>query len=312
MLLKNFTLLFVEDDKGAQEQMKMLLEDDLKEFYQAFDGKEGLSVYEEKQPDIILTDIVLTSLNGLEMSKKIKQMNNEQPIIIMSAFDEKETLLEAINSGIDYFLPKPVDIDILYNRLNIIAQNLQNKIDAQKLRQKEIQMLHALAHYDTLTQVANRHLFSIKLDEAISRANRNNTTLALFFIDLDKFKKINDSYGHSAGDTVLRSVTKNITKTVRLEDTFARIGGDEFALIVENVNSQNETDTLAKKIIEAVSVPINFKEKSLHITCSIGISLYPNQSRSKEELLHLGDMAMYEAKKEQTSNFVYSSPNKKS
>ena len=296
MLLKNFTLLYVEDDRQAQEQMKMLLEDDVKEFFQAFDGVEGLAMYEEKQPDIVVTDIAMPLLDGLEMSQKIKQINNLQPIVVLSAFDERDILLKAINSGIDYFVTKPVDIDFLYSKLELIVHHLQDQIDAQKLREKEMQLLHALAHYDTLTQVANRHLFNIKLDEAIGRANRNNTTLALFFIDLDKFKNINDTYGHNAGDTVLQSVAKRITNILRVEDIFARIGGDEFALIVENITATTATEHLAKKIKEAVSLPIEYEDKELNITCSIGVSFYPTQSRSKEEIMHLADMAMYKAK----------------
>ncbi|WP_418640796.1 two-component system response regulator [Sulfurimonas sp. ST-27] len=305
MNLKNFTLLYVEDDMQAQEHMKMLLADDFKAFYQAFDAEEALAVYKEKKPDIILSDIVLPHSDGLTLSKEIKKIDKWQPIVILSAFDEREKLLEAINTGIDYFIPKPVDIEMLYDRLHAIARNLQNDIDAKKAKEKELEVLYALAHYDTLTQVANRHLFSVKLNETVNKAQHSHENFTLFFIDLDNFKSINDQYGHSAGDAVLQSVAQNIKKVIRIEDTFARIGGDEFALIVESVKKISDTKSLTEKIIQAVSTPIVFQKYTFHITCSIGIAVYPIQGSSKEALLHSADMAMYAAKKEAKSHFKF-------
>jgi len=304
-LLENFTLLYIEDDLDAQERMKMMLEDDVKEFFQAYNGEEGLRVYEEKKPDIILTDVNMPVLDGLSMAKEIKQKDKQQPIIVMSAFDDRRTLLEAINIGIDYFTPKPIDMDIVYDRLNTIAEHLQNKIDAQNAKKREMEELYALAHYDTLTKISNRFLFNIKLDEAINKAKRYNSKFTLFFIDLDDFKMINDTYGHAAGDKVLQSVSDNIKKVIRLEDTFARISGDEFSLIIENIDDKNYIDTLANKIIGAASTPVEFNDKTIHITCSVGISRYPKDSNSKEELLHLADIAMYKAKQQGKCNFAY-------
>lgn len=304
-MLENFTLLYIEDDLDAQERMKMMLEDDVKEFFQAYNGEEGLRVYEEKKPDIILTDINMPVLDGLSMAKEIKQKDKQQPIIVMSAFDDRKTLLEAINIGIDYFTPKPIDMDIVYDRLNTIAEHLQNKIDAQNAKKREMEELYALAHYDTLTKISNRFLFNIKLDEAINKAKRYNSKFTLFFIDLDDFKMINDTYGHAAGDKVLQSVSDNIKKVIRLEDTFARISGDEFSLIIENIDDKNYIDTLANKIIGAASTPVEFNDKTIHITCSVGISRYPKDSNSKEELLHLADIAMYKAKQQGKCNFAY-------
>ncbi|QOP44588.1 GGDEF domain-containing response regulator [Sulfurimonas sediminis] len=306
MNLKNFTLLYVEDDMQAQKHMKMLLADDFKAFYQAFDAEEALAIYKEKKPDIILSDIILPRSDGLTLSKEIKKTNKWQPIIILSAFDEREKLLEAIDTGIDYFIPKPVDIEMLYDRLHTIARNLQNDIDAKKAKEKELEVLYALAHYDTLTQVANRHLFSVKLKETINKAQHSHENFTLFFIDLDNFKSINDQYGHSAGDAVLQSVAQNIKKVIRIEDTFARIGGDEFALIVESVKSLPETKSLTEKIMQTVATPIVFQEHTFHITCSIGIAIYPTQGSSQEALLHSADMAMYTAKKDAKSRFQFS------
>jgi diguanylate cyclase (GGDEF)-like protein len=162
-----------------------------------------------------------------------------------------------------------------------------------------------LAHYDSLTGTPNRLLFNIKLEQALSRATRNSTNVILFFIDLDNFKNINDTYGHIAGDKILELVSLNIKKIIRSEDTFFRISGDEFSLIIEDVKDRTYLDILSKKILLATSTAISFNGVDISISCSIGISSFPKDSRLKEELIHFADMAMYKAKKNGKSNYVY-------
>jgi diguanylate cyclase (GGDEF)-like protein len=303
MALKNFTILYVEDNKDAQEQLKMILEDDVKEFYQAYNGKEGLAIYKEKNPDIILTDINMPILDGLKMAKEIKDIDSKQPILIISSFDEKDNLLNAIEIMVDAFITKPIDIDILERKLKQVSKTLKDRKEIQT----KLDTLHNLAHYDTLTNIPNRFLFDIKLDQAISKATRHNSNVALFFIDLDNFKNINDAYGHKMGDKVLIHVTNNIKKVIRQEDTLARIGGDEFSLIIEDVSDKNYIDILAKKILNSVSTPLKYDNKTIDISCSIGISIFPLNSSSKDELIDLADHAMYKAKKDGKKDFSYHS-----
>ena len=296
MLSSNFTILYVEDNLEAQESMSLMFQDDFKEFYQAYNGEEGLQIYKDKKPDIIISDIEMPVLDGLSMSEKIKQIDKFQIIIIMSAFNDKNILLNSINIGIDYFIPKPVNMDILNDRLNIILQNLQNKLDFENGRKKEIDTLYNLAHFDVLTQIPNRFLFEMKLEEAISRAKRNKTVFALFFIDLDYFKTINDTYGHIAGDEVLKAVSKNIKNVVRTEDTFARIGGDEFALIAEDFKDESYIENLKNKLLDVIPC-LKFNNKKICISYSIGVSIFPKDSERKKELLHVADTNMYKEKK---------------
>jgi len=283
----------------------MLLEDDVKEFYQAYNGAEGLVLFQEKKPDIVLTDITMPLLDGLSMAKEIKERDREKPIIVMSAFDDRKTLLKAINIGIDYFVLKPIDMNIVYAKLNQIAQNLQNKIDAHNVKKREIEDLYQLAHYDTLTNIPNRFLFDLRVAQSISKAKRDKSVVALFFIDLDNFKNINDTYSHSGGDKVLHDLAKNIQQVIRIEDTFARISGDEFALLVEGIADKTALDDFAKKILKASSTAIKHKEATINITCSIGISSYPKDTTSQKELIHFADVAMYNAKQSGKGRYSY-------
>jgi len=239
------------------------------------------------------------------MAEEIKKIDNHAPIIIISAFDDKETLLKAINIGIDYFTPKPLNINILHEKLNQISQNLYNQMVVENNKKREMEDLYHLAHYDTLTKVPNRFLFDIKLEQAISRAKRNHSIVTLFFIDLDDFKIINDTFGHPAGDKVLQTISKNIKNIVRIEDIFARIGGDEFALIVEGIKDINYIENIAKKIMQTSTSPIIYEDKEINLTFSIGISQYPKDTSSKTELIRFADIAMYKAKKVGKSNYAF-------
>ncbi len=302
----NFTFLYVEDDPKAQEGLKMILEDDVKEFFQASNGIEGFEIYKRERPDIILTDINMPIMDGITMVKAIKEVDPSQPILMLSAFDDQKTLLEAINIGIDGFLPKPINVATLLQKLNQVSKNLQEKYAKEELTKQKIEHLHDLAYYDSLTNLPNRFFFNIRLEEALQKAKKENGKITLFFIDLDGFKNINDNYGHAAGDTILRSVAKNIQNIIREKDTFARISGDEFALIVEGMHEQNYINKLAQRVLDAIAEKINFDGDTIGVTCSIGISQYPNDCTTKDSLLRLADKAMYKAKEDGKSQYRYS------
>jgi len=122
--LRDITLLYVEDDFQTQENMLLLLEEEVKDLYQAFNGKDALEFYYTKQPDIIITDIHMPHLNGLNFAQTIKEINPKQPIIIISGYDTKDNLLHSIDIGIDHFISKPLDIELLFEKLNKIANKL--------------------------------------------------------------------------------------------------------------------------------------------------------------------------------------------
>ena len=299
MPLKDLTLLYIEDDKETQKQLKLILEDEVKEFYQAYDGKEGLKLYEEKKPDIVLTDIRMPFLDGFDVAKEIKKRDENQPVVMISSFADTDNLLKAINTMIDAFIVKPVDVEILEAKLKKISQTIDNN----KAVKERMDTLHNLAHYDALTNIPNRFLFNTKLQQATNKAMRHGTNMALFFIDLDDFKKINDTYGHHAGDAVLIHITQNIKHIIRQEDTLARIGGDELALIIEDISDENYINNLAEKILKASSLPLKFENTTIEISCSIGVATFPKQCSSAEELIKLADSAMYVAKKSGKKNF---------
>lgn len=160
------------------------------------------------------------------------------------------------------------------------------------------EMLRRQAQHDPLTDLPNRILFNERLEQAIGRANRIGSQLAVLFIDLDRFKQVNDVFGHQVGDQVLRDVARNLSQILRSNDTLARIGGDEFVLLIEDLQDLEQVKILADKMIESI---LNMRTPALqkiNISASIGIALYPDHGSDTRVLLVRADEAMYEAKRQ--------------
>lgn len=178
-------------------------------------------------------------------------------------------------------------------------REMENKLKEQA------EILHHQAHHDALTQLPNRVLLQDRIEHAIEQAKLKNAQFALFFVDLDQFKKINDSLGHDVGDQVLQQVANNLKAITAEGDTLARLGGDEFTIVQESLKHPHEATDLAQKIIEATRQPIKVGEHVFFLSGSVGISLYPKDANTYEALLKCADAAMYRAKDEGRNNFQF-------
>ena len=165
-----------------------------------------------------------------------------------------------------------------------------------------------LARYDPLTGLINRFLFGDRLQSAINRAKREGGIVALMFLDLDEFKSVNDHYGHGVGDELLKQVAERLKDSVRASDTVARLGGDEFTVILEGAQRVEDAGQVATKIIRTLQEPFEVGPRQLRITTSIGISLYPMDGESAEDLLRDADIAMYSAKTAGRNTYQYFTP----
>ncbi len=190
--------------------------------------------------------------------------------------------------------------------LQKLNKNLEGKIqDRTKALEEMTNELQILAYHDALTGLPNRVLLADRLEQAIEKAKRHNIGLALFFIDLDKFKEVNDSFGHEVGDNVLKTVAKNLNGIIRKEDTLARLSGDEFTIIMEELKRPEDALLLAEKILKVLKEPIQVNGLTLYISCSIGISLYDKTVKDAHDFLKYADTAMYIAKEKGRNNFQF-------
>ncbi|MEI7556877.1 EAL domain-containing protein [Candidatus Chlorohelix sp.] len=166
-------------------------------------------------------------------------------------------------------------------------------------------MLNYQAHHDALTGLPNRLMFNERLEQNIFFARRNNTRVGLFYIDLDRFKVVNDTLGHHVGDQLLIEVAHRLRSSVRRSDSLARMGGDEFTVVLGSLKAPQEAAYIAERIIESLDKPVRIGSHELHVTASIGISLYPEDSSDGEEMMRNADTAMYRAKATGMNNYVF-------
>jgi len=171
--------------------------------------------------------------------------------------------------------------------------------------QKKTTLLDFKAHHDELTGLPNRTLYRDRIEQAIEKSKRSGKKFALLFIDLDHFKQVNDSLGHDAGDKVLLEASKRLKASIRAEDTLARLGGDEFTILFENIEKFQDITNLAQKVLEQFREPFILAGHKLYLSCSIGVSTFPNDGDNAENLLKYADNAMYKAKEEGRNNFQF-------
>lgn len=196
----------------------------------------------------------------------------------------------------------PLEVRTLASSINTMITSIrESRLDLQA--QKDA--LDHMAHHDALTGLANRTLFNDRLNHAIMQAVRQRSKVAVLFVDLDHFKTINDSLGHNTGDKVLNIITNRLTRSLRAEDTLARQGGDEFTILLEGLEHSEQAAEVAGKILQAISRPLQVEQTELYISCSIGISLFPDHGQTANELLMQADAAMYQAKSEGRNDYQY-------
>tara|TARA_B100000446_G_scaffold38056_3_gene33403 strand:+ start:2514 stop:4565 length:2052 start_codon:yes stop_codon:yes gene_type:complete len=203
--------------------------------------------------------------------------------IRVDAEDEVGVLARGFNHLLD-------EVRIREQRLKEHGEHLQQIVD------KRTEQLYEKAHFDELTKLPNRYLFQDRLEHAIVSCQRHEGNLALLFMDLDRFKTINDSLGHDVGDELLRAVAERLSEVARAVDTVARLGGDEFVFLLEDIQHPEDAARIAQRIIKTFETPFDLKSNSLHMSTSIGISVYPDDGENAQALLKNADVSMYHSK----------------
>lgn len=250
-------------------------------------GNQALAEIELAAPDLVLLDINMPGMDGFELCNHLKQSPHTAsiPVIFISVSDGTETKVAAFNcGGIDY-VTKPFRVAEIKAR---IRAHLQLKRAQDRLGYQ--------AGHDPLTGLPNRSLLADRLHQAISFAERYGGLVAVAYIDLDKFKAVNDRFGHKAGDQLLVEVAYRLQSSVRESDTIARIGGDEFVVVLYDQDNEGVITRAMQRILDAISASIAFDGIVFNPTCSIGFACFPQDGRDVDTLLRNADTAMYRAK----------------
>jgi diguanylate cyclase (GGDEF)-like protein len=193
-------------------------------------------------------------------------------------------------------------------RTAALTSEIEERRRAQLELQKSSERIHHMAHHDPLTGLANRTLFQQRLGHLIAHARRRNETIATMFLDLDQFNQINDSFGHAVGDMVLREISKRLSRCLRKEDVLARWGGDEFVVALATGDVEQHSRQVAESMLEKLCDPVFAERHELHLSGSVGISLYPRDGEDVQTLLRAADTAMYHAKEKGRGTLEFFAP----
>jgi diguanylate cyclase (GGDEF)-like protein/PAS domain S-box-containing protein len=203
--------------------------------------------------------------------------------------------------------PQWLSIGAVKNHHGQVINYISLFLDITKRKEAE-QRIEFLAHYDSLTKLPNRALFADRLRHALVMAHRQKIKVGLMFLDLDKFKAVNDTLGHLAGDQLLKSVAERLTSCVRASDTVCRQGGDEFLILLAEIRSSEDVCLIAEKIMMTMAAPHRLGEIDKVISFSIGAAIYPDDATDDEMLMRYADQAMYQAKEHGRNNFKLYQP----
>jgi diguanylate cyclase (GGDEF)-like protein len=306
-------ILVVDDNSDNLEILRARLESRGYAVETATNGEDALKLVHAAPPELVLCDVMMPGISGLEVSQRIKgdQSLPFTPVILVTALGDTEHVVKGLNTGADDYIPKPYKFEELEARVRAMlrVKRLQDELD-RKNRELEAlnKRLRKLSITDGLTELFNhRHVHELLRDE-FERSRRTEEPLAVAMIDLDRFKQVNDTYGHPTGDVVLYETAQILRDTAREIDMVGRYGGEEFIAILPNTD-EAEAARFAERVRAAVEAHEYRDEPNLiRMTCSSGVASFPSDGAdSPEQLLKKADDALYEAKESGRNRVVRAS-----
>ena len=291
-------ILIADDDRSMRLALMNVLDSDGYNLHEVENGQEALEYCNKNMPDLVLLDAMMPKMDGFNACEKIRMLENGShiPILIVTALDDEESVERAFKAGATDYLPKPVHFAVLRQR---ISRLLHAASVERHVRQ--------LAYTDPLTGLPNRTTLATHLNELLAKARVSGDMIAMLFLDLDRFKLVNDTLGHSVGDLLLKAVSDRLQRCVRGGDMVARLGGDEFTVIIDRAKSRDGVARIAETICESIEQPFSFAGQEIFVSTSIGISLYPLDGDDIGDLMKHADTAMFRAKEVGRSYFFYES-----
>jgi two-component system cell cycle response regulator len=257
------------------------------------DPRDVCELHRKHRYDLILLDIQMPGMNGFHVMKGLSAIETSGYLPVLALTAEPAYKLHALKAGAKDFISKPFDLEEVLTRIhNMLEIRLLHGEVCNNAR-----TLESLALHDPLTGLANRRLLTERISAALNNARRNKSGMAVIYLDLDGFKLINDTRGHSAGDELLKVVAQRLESVVREEDTVARVGGDEFMIALWHVGSMDDVATVAAKLVKEVSQPYVINNQRLTVTTSAGVGVYPMHGEDADALMKSADSALYEAKR---------------
>lgn len=281
-------VVLADDDPSIRLMVRHVLESENYEIVEAEDGLDAIKAVEKQHPALVLLDAVMPGLDGFTTCQQLKERGHaDVPVIMLTGLDDDASVERAYEVGAIDYITKPIKWAVLKHRVRSVV----NSVMAER-------KVHRLEYRDSLTQLPNRLLFNDRLEQAIARADRHRESIALMVIDIDDFKLVNDSFGHEAGDKLIKAVADLLSKSMRRADTVARLGGDEFAIIIENVNGEDDAISIADNVTTILEHNVRLDDQETFTSASVGIAMFPDDASDASSLLKNADTAMFRAKEQ--------------
>ncbi len=285
-------ILVVDDERDIRELVHMFLERSGFQTFTAVSAEAALDILKNQEIGIVLADVQLPGIDGLELTKIIRHTYNAD-VIIMTGYSLDYTIEEVMAQGAIDLIMKPLRLEDLLLRINVVLKNRSEK----KENNRKLEELKNLTIRDDLTGLFNSRQFYRHIAQEIDRSNRYLRPLSLILMDIDKFKSLNDTYGHLFGDKILSSIGEIIKSAIRMQDTAYRYAGDEFTIILPETELERAT-AVAERVRHAVEIETQVltDPRPLSVTVSIGVVEYLTCEDTKS-FVHRADSAMYVSKK---------------
>ncbi|MES2017524.1 MAG: EAL domain-containing protein [Pseudomonadota bacterium] len=289
-------VLVVDDDRSTRSTLRYTLQRDGFRVEEASDGAQALMMLKRFQPDVILMDAVMPVMDGFTACARMQELpgGSAIPVLMITALEDNSSVERAFAAGASDYIPKPIHYAVL-------SQRVRRIIEANRAEKR----IRHLAYNDLLTGLPNRTLFFDLLGQAVEQARTSKHQLAVLFMDLDRFKYVNDNLGHDVGDRLLVAVAQRVRRTVRTMDVLARLGGDEFTIVINDVDGPAPAAAAAQNICRVLAAPFQIDGHDIFVTASVGIAMYPHDGLDVPTLVKHADSAMYRAKKTNTGFQFY-------
>lgn len=291
-------VVLADDDPSIRLMIRHVLESEEFDIVEAADGIEAIKAVEKHHPALVLLDAVMPGIDGFTTCKQLKDKGHtDVPVMMITGLDDDASVERAYDVGAIDFITKPIKWAVLKHRVRSVVSTV--------VAERKVELL---AYRDTLTNLPNRLLFADRLEHSIDRSARHRESLALLLVDLDDFKLVNDSFGHDAGDKLIRAVGDLLARSLRRADTVARLGGDEFAVIVESISGLDDAISIADNLSTILEHNVRLDEQETFTGASIGIAIYPDDGEDARTLLKNADTALFRAKEKGRHCFQFYKP----
>ena len=291
-------VVLADDDPSIRLMVRHVLESEDFDIIEASDGLEAIKAVEKHHPALILLDAVMPGIDGFTTCQQIKEKGHTDiPVMMITGLDDDASVERAYEVGAIDFITKPIKWAVLKHRVKSVV--------AKVIAERKVQLL---AYRDNLTGLPNRLLFADRLEQAVMRFERSRTSMALMLVDIDDFKLVNDSFGHEAGDKLIKAVGDLISKSLRRADTIARLGGDEFAVIIEGIDGPEDAISIADNLTTILEHNVRLDDQETYTSASIGIAVFPGDGKDARTLLKNADTAMFRAKENGRHCFQFYKP----